>query len=340
MNEMIFAKAQRILIAIAIIAVIGVSVGGCSQQIAKPEELEKVTIGISATSLLATLIHIAEEKGYFLEEGIDAEVRGYPTGKDALAAVFNGEVDIGTAADVPIAFNSFERNDFAIFVTIIDSTQHAKVIARKDRNINTPQDLVGKKVATTIGTTAHFFMVTFCTLNGIDTSDVEIVNLKPGEMVEAIVNGDVDAIFAWEPKILNAQKSLGDNAIILPSKVGYMATFNLVSKNDFIESNPQLITKIIKALIKAEEFTNNNREESIDIIASRLETSKEDIDTLWDDYTFRLSLSQTLVITLEDEARWAIKNKLTEATKIPNYLDYIYYNALEKVKPEAVGIIR
>ena len=337
---MTFAKAQKMFIGIVIIAVIGISVGGCSQQREKPEETEKVTIGISATSLLPSLIHIAEEKGYFLEEGIDVEIKGYPTGKAALTATFNGEVDMGTVADTPIVFSSFERNDFTVFATIVDSAQHAKCLTRKDIGINTPQDLIGKKVATTIGTTAHFFMITFLTFNGLDTSDVEIINLKPEEMAEAIVNGEVDAIFAWEPNILKSQKSLEGNAIMLPSNVGYMATFNLVSKNDFIENNPQLTRKIIKALIKAEEFTNNNREESIDIIALRLEANGEDIDKLWDGYKFRLSLSQTLIITLEGEARWAIENKLTEETEVPNYLDYIYLDALEEVKPQAVGIIR
>jgi len=336
---MTFTKAQRMFIGIAIIVVIGVSVGGCQGQPGKPEQFEKVTIGISATSLLASLIHIAEERGYFLEEGIDVEVKGYLTGKAALAATFSGEVDMGTVADTPIVSNSFERNDFAVFLTIVDSAQHSKTLARKDRDINIPQDLVGKKVATTIGTTAHFFMSVFLTLNGIDVSDVEIVNMKPGEMVVAIVNGDVDAICAWEPKVLNAAKNLGDNAIILPSDVGYKATFNLVTMNDYIENNPELIRNVIKALVKAEEFASNNREESIDIIASRLETDREDIDKLWDGYRFKISLSQSLIVTLEDVARWSMRNNFTDKAEIPNYLDYIYMDALEEAKPEAVGII-
>lgn len=331
-------KTVFILVAMVMVVTTGM-VTGCGGE--KPAEpLEKVTIGISATSLLPALVHIAEDRGYFLEEGIDIEVKGYPTGKDALAATFSGEVDMGTVADTPIVSNSFERNDFAVFVTIVDSAQHSKALARKDSNINTPQDLVGKKVATTVGTTAHFFMAVFFIMNGIDASDVEIVNMKPGEMVEAIVNGDVDAIFAWEPNILKATKSLGDNAIILPSNVGYEATFNLAAMNDYIENNPELIRSVIKALVKAEEFVSNNREESIDIIASHLETDREDIDKLWDGYRFKISLSQSLILTLEDVARWSIRSDFTDKTEVPNYLDYIYMAALEEVKPEAVTIIR
>ncbi len=324
---------------IIVIVIIGISIVGCKGQPRKPEQFEKVTIGISTSSLLASLVHIAEVRGYFLEEGIDVEIKGYSTGKAALAATLSGEVDMGTVADTPIVSNSFERNDFAVFVTICNSNQHSKVLTRKDSNINTPQDLVGKKVATTVGTTAHYFMAVFFLLNKLDISDVEIVNLKPGEMVEAIVNGDVDAMFAWEPNILKATKSLGDNAIILPSDVGYEATFNLVSMNGYIENNPELIKKVIKALAKAEEFITNNREESINIIALRLETDREDIDKLWDGYKFGLSLSQTLILTLEDVARWSIRSNFTNKTEVPNYMDYIYMDALEEVKPEAVRII-
>jgi len=324
---------------IIVIVIIGISIVGCKGQPRKPEQFEKVTIGISTSSLLASLVHIAEARGYFLEEGIDVEIKGYPTGKAALVATLSGEVDMGTVADTPIVSNSFERNDFAVFVTILNSAQHSKALTRKDSNINTPLDLVGKKVATTVGTTAHYFMAVFFLLNKLDISDVEIVNLKPGEMVEAIVNGDVDAMFAWEPNILKATKSLGDNAIILPSDVGYEATFNLVSMNGYIENNPELIKKVIKALAKAEEFITNNREESINIIALRLETDREDIDKLWDGYKFGLSLSQTLILTLEDVARWSIRSNFTNKTEVPNYMDYIYMDALEEVKPEAVRII-
>lgn len=337
--------SKKILIEIMVVAavvILGVGLYWFVQK--QPEKyrgpVEKVTIGIGATSLLPSLVHIAKEKGYFLEEGIDMELKDYLTGKAALSATLKGEVDIGTVADVPVVFTSFERNDFAIFTTIVDSFQHIKALARKDRNINIPQDLIGKKVATTIGTTAHFFMVTFFALNLLDFSDVEVVDLKPNQMMEAIVNGEVDAIFAWEPNILNSQKILAEKAVILSSMMGYMVTFNLVSKRSFIEDNPELIERILKALLKAEEFVKDNREESIDIVASRLRTDRESINEMWDNYRFRLSLSQSLLITLEDQARWVIRNNLADVTEVPNYLDYIYMDTLVEVKPEAIGIIR
>lgn len=304
-----------------------------------PEPLERVSIGISATSLLPALIHIADNEGFFQEEGLDVEIEGYPTGKAALAATLNGEVDMGTVADIPIVFNSFERDDFAVWVTILDSAQHAKALARKDRNISMPSDLVGKTIATSVGTTSHFFMITFLALNKVDINQVEIVNMNPSEMVDAIVNGEVDAICGWEPNVMKAAERLGENALLLPSEVGYMATFSLVSRDDFIVGNPESIRRVIRALNSAEEFTEKNREESVDILASRLQIDREEIDRLWDGYRFRLSLSQSLLVTLEDEAKWVIRSNFTNKTEIPNFLDYIYMDALEEVKPDSISII-
>ena len=55
---------------------------------------------------------------------------------------------------------------------------------------------------------------------------------------------------------------------------------------------------------------------------------------------FVVSLPQALIIAMEDEARWRIENKLTDKTTVPNYLDFIYTDALEAVNPEAVTVIR
>lgn len=43
---------------------------------------------------------------------------------------------------------------------------------------------------------------------------------------------------------------------------------------------------------------------------------------------------------IEDEARWMIKNKLTNQKQIPGFMNYIYVDGLRAVKPEAVNIIR
>jgi NitT/TauT family transport system substrate-binding protein len=64
------------------------------------------------------------------------------------------------------------------------------------------------------------------------------------------------------------------------------------------------------------------------------------MDTVWQQNQFTLSLDQSLVLAMEDEARWMIKNNLTTERQVPNFLDYIHEDGLKAVKPELVNIIR
>ena len=64
------------------------------------------------------------------------------------------------------------------------------------------------------------------------------------------------------------------------------------------------------------------------------------LEIIWQRYQFSLSLDQSLILAMEDEAMWMIKNNLTAEKNVPNFLDYIYEDGLKAIKPEAVEIIR
>ncbi|MBF0426358.1 MAG: nitrate ABC transporter substrate-binding protein, partial [Magnetococcales bacterium] len=57
-------------------------------------------------------------------------------------------------------------------------------------------------------------------------------------------------------------------------------------------------------------------------------------------FEYKLKLDQTLLITLEDETRWAINNGLVERREMPDYLAYFDLEDLEAVKPRSVLLKR
>ena len=324
-----------------IILLVGILVvSGCQKQ---PEKytgpVEKVTLGVE-TSILPAAVWVAESKGFFEEEGLDLTIKEFSSGKASLTAMLNGEgVDISAAAPTPIMFNSFDREDFFIFSTFAYAFEDIKVIANKDSGINNVGDLKGKKIGTLMGSTGQFFTEAFLVFNSISPSEVELVDLSPSDLPEALNNGQIDVQVIWEPHGTTARDLLGDKAIRLPSADVYKTTFNFLTMKKFADQNPVVLERFLKAIIKATDFINNNNEESQEIIANRLNLKKEDVALHWDEFTFELSLDQSFLINIESEARWAIKNKLTTTTEVPNYLDFIYLDALDEVKPEAIGII-
>ncbi len=326
-----------------ILVVIGVSVGGCQEQPVKPEEIEKVTLGVE-TSLLPAAVWVVENKGYFEREGLDLTIKEFDSGRTALATMLNeGNLDMVTVAQTPVMFNSFDRDDYVIIATMVYSNNDVKILTRQDRGIKNPSDLRGKTVGITKGSTGHFFLGLFLIHSGLQLSEIETIDIEASELPQALVDGRVDAISTWEPHIWNAKKLLGENAVRLQLRGGakiFREDFYFVPNRNFMENNPETLKRFLKAIEKGEEFIQKNKEEAINIVSQRLKLDKELVVSIWDDFEFQLILDQAIIITLEDEARWAIDNNLTDATEVPNYLDYIYSDILEEIKPQAVTIIR
>jgi len=336
---MTFTKAQKILIGIAIIVLIGIPVGGCSQQTGKyTGPLDKLTLAAYAGDTGA-LVYVADEQGYFTDNGLDVIIKDFEAGKLAADALLIGEADISTSADFVLVSNSFEHDNLRVLGTVA-LADVIELVARKDTGINQPSDLKGKKVGVTEKSAGEFFLGTFLVFHGLSLQDIEVVDLKPSEIVDAVVNGDIDAGFTWEPNIFEVKSRLGANVISWPGQSGQDFYFILLTKERFIEENPQVVERFLQALIQAEEFTKENEAEVKKLFETKFNYESSYIDYGWEKNDLTVILPQALIIAMEDQARWRIKQGLTDATEVPNYLDYIYMDALEEVKPEAIGIIR
>lgn len=300
---------------------------------------EAVRIGIARESLAALAI-IAEDQKFFLQEGLDTTIKHYDSGKLALTGMTASEVNLATVADTPIVFSSFEREDFSIIATIGSSDNEPRIIARKDKGIQKPGDLRGKRIATQKGSAVHFFLHRFLIKNGLSEKNVVLSFKNPDELVSALANGDIDAFSMREPYISKTKKLIGDNAIVFSEPRLYLKTFNLIALKSFITDKPQAVNGILRALIRAEEFARKYPDQAIKIVSNTLGVSESETADVWAEINIGVSLNQSLLLSFEDEARWAIRNKLTHKTKVPNYLNFIYPDGLEAVKPEAVTIIR
>jgi NitT/TauT family transport system substrate-binding protein len=173
----------------------------------------------------------------------------------------------------------------------------------------------------------------------LSTDDVMLHNLQPQELTDALLHGDVDAVATWEPYLGALRTQLGANAMIFYSEGIYELPFNIAGTRDYVVSHPEIMKKLVRALVRAEQLCRDAPDAASQIIASAIDVSLENLQEVWPSYRFNVTLDQSLLLTLEDETRWAIKNELTDQTNIPNYLDHVYLDALEAVTPAAVTVI-
>ncbi|RPJ78338.1 MAG: hypothetical protein EHM13_14770, partial [Acidobacteria bacterium] len=151
---------------VTVIALVGLS--GCSAQ---PQRLDVAYAPFESTAL----VWIAEDQGFFSENQLDVTFHEYDTGRDALAGVLNGEASIAVGTgEFPMADQVLRGNSPRVIASIARS-ELIGIVARKDRGVEEIADLRGKKVGTTRGTIAEFFLGRFLEIHGMSIRDVTLV---------------------------------------------------------------------------------------------------------------------------------------------------------------------
>ncbi|HPC33436.1 MAG TPA: NrtA/SsuA/CpmA family ABC transporter substrate-binding protein [Syntrophales bacterium] len=300
---------------------------------------EKITLAYP-TTMLSVLTHIAYRKGYFLAEGLEVTPQLHPFGKPALRAVLDGKADLAVVADTPIMFAVTGGEKIAILAVTGTSRRAVSIVARRDRGIAKAADLKGKRIGVPLGTTGDFFLDSLLTVQGIDRRKIRIVDLKPEEMLNALRQGKVDAVSIWNPTRRKIEAALQENGVRIDDDNIYSDVSCLAARGDYVARHPETVRKALRALLRAETFVRTRPAEAREITAALTGIDPSSVREIWGLYTFQVLLDQALIVSLEDQTRWAVRQGLTPRREVPNYLDFIYTEGLLAVRPEAVRIIR
>lgn len=302
---------------------------GCDKKTpTQPTPSVTQVIRIGAALRAASLpVFVAEEEGFFTAEGIKADVTDYINGRKCFDMLHAGSVDIATVGDVPIMFDAFKALNFAIIGTITTSKTDIKLITTST-TITLAKQLEGKRIGVTPRTVNQYFLDTYLLMNGVDPRNVTIVPLEPDEMLDALSTNKVDVVSTWEPIAHEISAKLGNKVKEIISPEAYTATFNLVVPRKMVGTADPIMVKVLRAIGRAQELIRTNPERAKRILANRLKISPRIVEQIWDDSTYRLSLNTEIVKTLENEARWALREGYVTAEQIPTYNDLIYTEPL------------
>ncbi|MFC1672661.1 ABC transporter substrate-binding protein [Pseudomonadota bacterium] len=297
---------------------------------------ESISIGAGQG---AFLVWIADEQGYFDEAGLNADVRLFKTGKAAANGMSKGEVNVATAASFVLVKKGGQESDLRVLASI-KRGYTIRFIARVDHGIKEPSDLKNKKVGVTRGSAGEYFLGRFLTFNELELSDVEIVDMPPKVMAEAVINGEIDAAFSWEPHIYRAKNELGDNAVVFIGQGKQEFYFLLLAKDAWVQAHPVAAERLLRALVQAQNFTRDNPDKAGAIIAKKFEYDPVYLEYVWQLQDDLVELPQSLITFLEDQTRWAVNNDIIQGDEYPNYMDFLYLKGLEAAEPSAVTVIR
>ncbi len=157
-------------------------------------ELRKVSIQIDGAAVpYYAPLYLAQEKGYFAEQGLDVEFY-YAAAADIVKNVGVGNVEFG----FPNADSVIAGRAAGVPVKVVHTTyQHGlgATIFKKSSGIVKPADLKGKKVAVTNLASPNYIQLQVMLKDaGLKISDVNLEIIGTGAIVSALAGGQVDAI--------------------------------------------------------------------------------------------------------------------------------------------------
>jgi NitT/TauT family transport system substrate-binding protein len=264
----------------------------------------------------------------------------YETGPQSLAALRKGALDIAHPSDFAFARHAFRYDDLRILGSVI-RWNGMEMVARKDRGILKASDLKGKRIGVTLGTQSEFALAGFLVTRRLKGDEVSIVDIPSRKgMVTALVDGKVDAVVTVNQFVHQLENRLGDKVIVWPLQENFLAFPLLVTTRQKIAANPGMFHQLLKAMKRAVDYANRNPAEVKRIANTVYGYDMEFLEFFWKRIRFEMSLPQPLLLVLEREARWLIARNLVDADTVPNFLEFIHFDAMATVSPEAVTIVR
>ncbi|HEV7250106.1 MAG TPA: taurine ABC transporter substrate-binding protein [Shinella sp.] len=196
------------------------------------------------------------------EVGYTIDWRQFSSAGDITTALASGDVPIGVLGSTGTASAATRGVELQLFWILDNIGKSEALVARDGSGIETPANLKGKKVAVPFVSTSHFhLLVGMSKVWNVDPREVEILNLKPPQIVAAWQRGDIDAAYVWPPalsEILKTGKTISDSEVIGAASV---PTFDgLVVDKAWAEENPKLMEAFTKVL--AQSYADYNADKA------------------------------------------------------------------------------
>ncbi|MEN6341844.1 MAG: ABC transporter substrate-binding protein [Methanospirillum sp.] len=332
---------KRYLVAFALIAVVCVG-GYAALSLANPVAQDSgppaaIMVGLEPNQA-NSLIYIADENGHFAANGLAVTLKNYSSGAAAADGLLAGEADVAMATEWVLAGRALEQRP-VVAIASIDRFEQVYLLGRTDRGIRNATDLKGRTIGLPRKTSTEFYLGRFLNLAGIGLGDVAIVDVPATHAADALANGTVDAVVAWRPYAMRVQDRMRNGSVVWPAQSGQPSYCTAVTTTTWLSGHPETARRFLSALARAEADVDNDSTAARAIVGKRLNYESAYLALIWPEHRFALSLDESLVAAMQDEARWKVANNLTNATAIPDFTEYISTTALASVNPPAVRII-
>ena len=254
---------------------------GQSQPTPEPVTLKLVTFPF----LSFAPIYIAEEEGYFAEQGLKIE---YIKMKEAVAfqALARGDVDAWGGLTAIGALNAIQRGANIRFVAARGEYDpngcfYNGLVVRKALldagQLNTPAQLKSRNIAWYKTSPEEYFLEKVLKKAGLTFDDVTRITIPPPADLGAMTNGSLDATVGGEPWVSRMQKAgVGTAWIPIQDYLPGFQNGTFMYGPNLLEKNPDAGVRLMVAYLKGlRQYNQGKTERNLEIIANFTKLDKE-----------------------------------------------------------------
>ena len=253
-------------------------------------------------------LYIAQEKGYFEQEGLDVTLYTPVDPSTVLQTVGSGADDFGISYQPDLLL---ARAQGVPVVSVAGMVKHPlnSVMALKSSGITRPRDLVGKKVGYPGIPTNEPLLDTMLKADGArGLEDVELVNVK-FDLAPALLLGTVDAIVGayWTHESILMENQGYQVEIMRMEEWGVPDYYELVlvASEDMVQNRPDVIERFVRAIRRGYEEAASDPQAGVDIL---LRGTSDEVDEAIErpgaDLLAPLWQTETSPFGHQDAARW------------------------------------
>ena len=261
----IFAASGRLVVSrrrFATLAAVSAASLGAPSLLAQPKlEKSRVAIAVGGKASLYYLpLIIAEQLGYFKEQGLDVEISDFAGGAGALQAVVGGSADVVSGAYEHTIILQSKGQFFQAFVLQGRAPAIALGVSTKTMaGYKTLADLKGKKIGVSApGSSTNMMVNLLLSRAGLKAQDVSFIGVgTAASALTAMRSGQIDAISNIDP-VMTMLEQKGDVRIISDTRTlkgtlevfgGPMPAACLYAPTEFLQKNPNTVQALADAIV-------------------------------------------------------------------------------------------
>jgi len=255
-----------------VICILLLVTAGCAKESQQPQ-LTRVNIAFQEWVGYG-LFYLAQEKGFFKEEGIDIVFVDEQLDSSRRDAFKIGMLDC-EAGTLDLLISKRAQDTPITAVMEIDQSAGADGIVAVN-NIKSLKDLIGKKVVFVKDDVSETFLSYLFYKEGFLMDGITVISRNPQDVAAAFLNNEADAAATWEPYLSQAAKRPGSHILITTKDEPGIIIDTLNIREDIVKNNPKLVKGLMRAYFKALEYYRRHTKEADKIIARHYDISPEE----------------------------------------------------------------